>query len=96
MDDETRAQEARIEELELRLRQLEGRRRTRGMLRNFIPGEAAQHFRSAGKEQLLGMRSLVDHWIRRLDDADTARGREGRANREGRDGPEGREEIQIE
>jgi hypothetical protein len=94
MDDDTRAQQARIEELEARLRQLEGRRRTRGLLRNFIPGEAANHFRAAGKEQLLGMRTLVDHWIRRMDDAEAAR-REG-GSREAREGRDGREEIQIE
>jgi hypothetical protein len=99
MDDERRDHQARIDELEARLRQLEGRRRTRGLLRNFIPGDAANHFRAAGREQLLGMRSLVDHWIRRMDDQDAGHG-EGQGTSSGRPGqkdrPEGREEIPIE
>jgi hypothetical protein len=36
-----------------------------------IPPEASEHFRNAGREQLLGVRSIVDFWIRRLDEADT-------------------------
>jgi hypothetical protein len=102
MDDETtRAQAARIEELEARLRQLEGRRRMRGLLRNVVPSEAADHFRAAGREHLLGMRSLVDHWIRRMDDADaasggTSSGGEIKAGRKGRAGRGGREDIPIE
>jgi hypothetical protein len=35
-----------------------------------MPPEAGQHFRNAGREQLLGFRSIVDFWIRRLDEAD--------------------------
>jgi hypothetical protein len=101
MDDETRAQAARIEELEARLRQLEGRRRTRGLVRSVMPADAADHFRAAWREQLLGMRSLVDHWIRRLDDEDASPGTGQvsstlRRSRKGRQAPEGREEIPIE
>ena len=36
-----------------------------------MPPEASEHFRNAGREQLLGVRSIVDFWIQRLDDADT-------------------------
>jgi hypothetical protein len=36
-----------------------------------MPPEAATHFRNAGREQLLGVRSIVDYWIRRLDDAES-------------------------
>jgi hypothetical protein len=35
-----------------------------------MPPEASGHFRNAGREHLLGMRSIVDFWIARLDDAD--------------------------
>jgi hypothetical protein len=33
-----------------------------------MPPEASHHFFNAGREQLLGMRSIVDFWLRRLDD----------------------------
>lgn len=86
MDIDTRPESARIEELEARLHELESRRRRGGAwFRSIIPAEASQHFRAAGREQLMGMRALVDHWIKRLDDAD----RRGEAR-------SGREEITIE
>ena len=83
-----KGQAARIEELEQRLRELEARRvrSVSTMLDRMVPPEARRHFRSAGREQLLGMRSLVDHWIRRMGaDDDPQRG-----------GKSGREEIHIE
>jgi len=64
----------RIAELEARLARLEGlpglRARGRSMLGRVVPDEAGQHFRNAGREQLLGVRSIVDFWIRRLDEAE--------------------------
>jgi hypothetical protein len=64
----------RIADLEARLRQVEAERsatgRTRSFMRRFVPDEAGHHFRAAGREQLMGMRALVDHWIRRLDAAE--------------------------
>jgi hypothetical protein len=36
-----------------------------------MPAEASQHFRNAGREQLLGIRSIVDFWIGRIEDAET-------------------------
>jgi hypothetical protein len=64
----------RIADLEARLRQMEADRsagtRTRSFMRRFVPDEAGGHFRAAGREQLMGMRALVDHWIRRLDAAE--------------------------
>jgi hypothetical protein len=66
--------EERLMELEDRLRDLEGspglRERGRSMMGRVIPAEASKHFRNAGREQLLGVRSIVDFWIRRLDDAE--------------------------
>jgi hypothetical protein len=67
--------EVRIAELEARLARLEGeptiRERGRRMIDRVIPPEAGRHFRNAGREQLLGVRSIVDFWIRRIDDAES-------------------------
>ena len=67
--------ETRLAELERRLAQLEGepslRDRSRKALDRVLPPEATRHFRNAGREQLLGVRSIVDHWINRIDDAET-------------------------
>ncbi|HKG18490.1 MAG TPA: hypothetical protein VKB00_02025 [Candidatus Limnocylindrales bacterium] len=65
----------RVAELEARLARLERapglRERGRSVMDRVIPPEASEHFRNAGREQLLGVRSIVDFWIRRLDEADT-------------------------
>jgi hypothetical protein len=67
--------ELRLSELEERLARLEGepsiRERGRRMMDRVMPPEASRHFRNAGREQLLGFRSIVDFWIRRIDDADS-------------------------
>jgi hypothetical protein len=67
--------DARMAELERRLAELEGapslRDRGRKMMDRVMPPEASRHFRNAGREQLLGIRSIVDHWINRIDDAET-------------------------
>ena len=34
------------------------------MMGRVMPAEAGHHFRNAGREQLLGVRSIVDFWIR--------------------------------
>jgi hypothetical protein len=66
--------EERIAELESRLARLEGgaglRERGRHMLDRVMPPDASRHFRNAGREELLGIRSIVDFWIRRIDDAE--------------------------
>jgi hypothetical protein len=51
-----------------------------------MPPEASEHFRNAGREQLLGVRSIVDFWIARLDDPDDRAARQS----------SGRETIEIE
>jgi hypothetical protein len=56
------------------------------MIDKVMPPEAGEHFRNAGREQLLGVRSIVDFWIARIDEADS------RAARGSRD----RETIEIE
>jgi hypothetical protein len=68
----------RIAELEARLARLEGepglRERGRRMMDRVIPPDASRHFRNAGREHLLGVRSIVDFWIRRIDDAESRAG----------------------
>ena len=84
------SKDQRLAELEERLARLEGapslRARGRSMIDKVMPPEAGEHFRNAGREQLLGVRSIVDFWIARIDEADT------RAARGSRD----RETIEIE
>ena len=66
--------EQRISELEDRLASLEGslslRERGRDMMDKVMPPEAGRHFRNAGREQLLGFRSILDFWIRRIESAE--------------------------
>ena len=61
----------RLAELEARLARLETstglRERGRDLMGRVAPPEAGQHFRNAGREQLLGIRSIVDFWIRRIE-----------------------------
>ena len=61
----------RVSELESRIARLEGsptmRQRGRALVDRVMPAEASRHFRNAGREQLLGIRSIVDFWIRRID-----------------------------
>jgi hypothetical protein len=67
--------ELRIAELEERLARLEGepglKERGRHMLDRVMPPEASRHFFNAGREQLLGVRSIVDFWLRRIDDMES-------------------------
>ena len=66
--------DSRIAELEERLARLEGtpsiKERSRHLMDKVMPPEAGRHFRNAGREQLLGFRSIVDFWIRRIDAAE--------------------------
>jgi hypothetical protein len=65
------ADAARLAELEARLDRLEQRvtlrDRGRTMLARVMPPEANEHFRQAGRHQLLGRRSIIDFWIDRID-----------------------------
>jgi hypothetical protein len=65
---------ARLAELEVRISQLETqpniRERGRGLMSRIVPADASRHFRNAGREQLLGIRSIVDFWIRRIDESE--------------------------
>jgi hypothetical protein len=70
------AMHERIMELESRLERMEKERsmsgRSRSMLRRIMPAEASHHFRAASRENLLGMRALVDHWIHRIEEREAA------------------------
>jgi len=61
----------RVADLEARLARLEGgaglKERGRRLVDMVMPPEASHHFFNAGREHLLGMRSIVDFWLRRLD-----------------------------
>jgi hypothetical protein len=76
-------------DFEARLARLEKtpglRERGRGLMARVVPDEATHHFRNAGREQLLGVRSIVDFWIERIDES------EGRSSRRTR-----RESIKID
>ena len=80
------SKDERLAELESRLARLEGapglRERGRGLMYRVMPPEAGEHFRNAGREQLLGVRSIVDFWIARLDEADSRAAGRGRRERE--------------
>jgi hypothetical protein len=69
----------RIDELEARLARLEQepgiRERGRSLMNRVMPPEASRHFRNAGREQLLGVRAIVDFWIDRIDAAEDRAGR---------------------
>lgn len=74
LPDDNMAAADRIAELDARLARLEGstgyRERGRNLLGRVMPPDASRHFRNAGREELLGIRSIVDFWIRRIDAAD--------------------------
>ena len=86
-EDRSGDQADRIAELEQRLKQLEWQRRagdrSRAVLTTIVPEETRQHLRAAVREQLLAIRSLMDHWIGRLGERQEERRNE-------------REEIPIE
>jgi hypothetical protein len=66
------AADVRIAELEERLAALEGgpglKERGRHLMNRVMPRDASRHFFNAGRENLMGVRSIVDFWLRRLDD----------------------------
>jgi hypothetical protein len=62
--------EARIKELEARLREMDEERlriRGRALVDELFPPESRKHMRAAWKEQLMAMRSVLDHWIEKQD-----------------------------
>jgi hypothetical protein len=62
--------EARIKELEAKLREMDEERlriRGRALLDEVFPPETRKHMRAAWKEELLAIRSVLDHWIEKQD-----------------------------
>ena len=71
--------QSRIEELEERIREMERRdeQSVDRMIRRFVPDDVREHLRHAQKEQLLAVRTMLDHWIARTEHtAETPRRRE--------------------
>lgn len=75
----------RLAELEARLARLEDapglRQRGRSLVNQVVPAEASHHFRNAGREQLMGIRSIVDFWIARIDMMEARAGSPASADR---------------
>jgi len=74
------ALEARIEQLEARLARLERPAERVGdqiesVMRSVLPDETRTHMRAAWREQLMALRSFLDHWIEERPDG-AAIGRE--------------------
>ena len=74
MDDPRTAQlEARIADLERRLRGGEKRESLEtafwALMRNVFPDETRMHMKAAGREQLLAARAYLDHWISKMETA---------------------------
>ena len=70
--------QARIEELEARIRDMERReeRSIDRLMRRLVPDDVREHLRKAQKEQLLAVRTMLDHWIARTEHSETPRRRE--------------------
>jgi hypothetical protein len=71
MDDNRLADiERRLEDLDKRERASEKAiERSRAAMNSMIPPQTRQHMRAAGREQLLVIRSLLDHWIEKLGES---------------------------
>ena len=72
MADQTSADlEARIEELERRLRRSDPRVSMEtafwAVMHNRLPEETRRHVKAATREQLLAARAYLDHWIAKMD-----------------------------
>lgn len=81
MDDSRTAElEARIADLEARLRR--GDRRDSietafwALMHNVFPDETRKHMKAAGREQLLAARAYLDHWVGKMGEAAEAEPRE--------------------
>jgi len=92
--DESRMQklEQRMDELDRRSTSMEramekAMDRSRAAMNSMLPSETRRHLRAAGREQLLAVRSLLDHWVERMAD---------KADKDGANGGTGRENIPID
>lgn len=80
--------EARVEELERRLRRYDPRASMEtafwAVMHNVLPDETRRHLKAATREQLLAARAYLDHWIARMD------------AKSGANAPQVRESIEVE
>ena len=66
--------EARVRELEDKIKVLESegdRFGIRSLFDELFPTDARKHMRAARKEQLMAIRSVLDHWIAKSDESAT-------------------------
>ena len=72
-DPTTTELEARVEELERRLRRFDPRAGMEtafwAVMHNVLPAETRHHVKSATREQLMAARSYLDHWIAKMGDS---------------------------
>ena len=74
-------EDGRLEDMERRMEDLDRResamertmdkamQRSRAAMGVIVPSEARLHLRAAWRENLLAVRSMLDHWADRLDDS---------------------------
>ncbi len=76
---DARELEQRLAQLEQRLERLTGDRGEQtaywAVLESILPADARKHLRTAGREQLLAARSILDAWIARMDNDSQERSR---------------------
>jgi len=79
-DSRTVELEARIADLEARLRRGERRESIEtafwALMHNVFPDETRKHMKAAGREQLLAARAYLDHWINKMGEEDDEPARE--------------------
>ena len=71
--------EERVRELEDKIKLLESegdRFGIRSLFDELFPTDARKHMRAARKEQLMAIRSVLDHWIAKQDETKGTRRRE--------------------
>ena len=64
--------EARVRELEEKIKAMEAegnRSGLRSLLDELFPSDVRMHMRTARKEQLMAIRSMLDHWIDKQDES---------------------------
>src|SRR4051812_5476755 len=94
--------ERRMEELDRRESALEktmdkAMERSRAAMGVIVPTETRRHLRAAWRENLLAMRSMLDHWADRLDDQGSSRQSSNDTTNQGNgSGTPGRENIPID
>jgi hypothetical protein len=71
MDDDRMAKlERRLDDLDQRSSAMErAMDKSRAAMNSMVPKETRQHLRATGREGLLAVRSLLDHWVDKFDDA---------------------------